>query len=664
MVKDFFFGRRANPAWVAARWAVGLFIVLGLVSSTYAWRLAELKGFDLLTVATTPGPTNLPITIVGIDEASFAEIKKQWPWPRSIYADLIRSLNRAGAALIVFDVMFSEPSTPTEDRALEDAIFDAGNVVLAADMDYRETAHTRQWIRVNPLPQLVSAGAAVGLASVDYDGDRVMRHFPESRESLWRVTVDRFDALHPGMLPPVNVPPGAMIRWLGPDHTFPYISFYQALKADEFLPPGVLADNIVIVGRDVRASPDPRSTVADVFGSPYLAWTHWLTPGVELQATLLENAIAGSTIRELPLSASLGLLAAALALAAQGMANWRPLRSAFVGLALMGLIALLDWWLFQSRQQWLPAGMSGAGILSLYLSLGAEGFLKARRRQREIRQAFALYVSPQVVDQVIADPEKLKLGGQRKTLTVMFTDLAGFTSLSEAMEPEEVAHLLNRHLTDMTRIVFANKGTVDKFIGDAIMAFWGAPLDDEDQAANACRAAAEMDAEMAKLRKELAAQGAPELFMRVGIHRGSAVVGNMGADNRFDYTAIGDTVNLASRLEGANKVYGTHVLISAAAKEAAPDIVFRVVDLVQVKGKKEPVEVFTVGADEALAAATETAVAAYRKQDWDVAEQGFREILHRHSGDEIAKLYLQRIAAFRVDPPGPDWKGVTRLTEK
>jgi adenylate cyclase len=231
----------------------------------------EQRGFDALTVATAPGQSRLPITIVGIDEASFAEIGRQWPWPRSLYGKLIDQLKRSGALVVALDVTLSEASTEPEDRALAQAIEDSGNVVIAAAMAYQETAFVKQWTRMDPIPLFVAAGATKGFAHVELDRDGVIRRVPEGVDVFWKAIIERANAVAPGLLPPAEAPPGALIRYVGPDHTFPYVSFYQAIDADKLLPPGAFRDQIVLVGRDVQASVDAQSAQADLFLTPFTA---------------------------------------------------------------------------------------------------------------------------------------------------------------------------------------------------------------------------------------------------------------------------------------------------------------------------------------------------------------------------------------------------------
>jgi adenylate cyclase len=263
-----------------------------------------------------------------------------------------------------------------------------------------------------------------------------------------------------------------------------------------------------------------------------------------------------------------------------------------------------------------------------------------------------------------AHPERLVLGGERRELTVMFTDLAGFTSIAEGMAPEEVAGILNEHLTRMTRVVLAHGGTIDKFIGDAVMAFWGAPLDDPGHARHAVEAAIEMQAEMERWRREAAGTIPEGIAMRVGINTGAVVVGNLGSKLRFDYTVIGDAVNLASRLESVNRIYGTGILLTeSTATGLGGAIGLRHVDRVRVKGKRDPIEIFTPAGD-GEPQGGEEAIRAYRAADWDRAEALWRAMRERDPADGVAAAYLSRIEQYRREGVPAGWDGTFSLDSK
>lgn len=652
-------GERAAPLplKVAAGVAAGLTAFFATLAFTPVGRSLENLGFDALTVATAEGKSKLPITIIGIDEASFAEVGKQFPWPRSVHAQLVRELTEAGALVVAFDVLFADPSTDeAEDAALAKAIAESRNVVLAADRVYRETALVNMWQRTDPLPAFLQAGAVAGLAAVPVDSDQVVRRLPEGEDVFWREIVRRLIARAPGIVKEPQEKAGALIRYIGPEKTFPTIPYYQALDAKKYLPPGAFRDQIVIVGLDVRSSVNAQSKIPDQFGTPFTAQSGWLTPGAELHANVLESAITNRVLVPAGMGWQLAMLALASALSAALLRRWRPVASLAMTLALMALFAAASAWLFASPSIWLPVSGALACIVASYLVYGAIGFLTERRRRAEIKRAFALYVAPEVVDHMLAQPGRLTFGGQQRTITVLFTDLAGFTTISEKHGPDTVARVLRQHFTRATTIVKARRGTVIQFIGDALMAIWGAPLDDEDHAANACAAAREMQADLEALRGELRAQGLPEVRMRIGIHTCDAYVGNFGAEDHFYYTALGDGVNLASRLEGVNKLFGTGILVSGATASRLPaGAPLREVARIIVKGKSEPVDVFTFDDDASVRDLTARAMAAFGKADWPAAERAFREILALRPGEGVAIHYLERIASLRELPLDPAW---------
>ena len=657
------------PLPLARRYALAVAVTLGAwllafgLGLTRFWSELEAKLFDQLTVATAPGKSSLPITIVGIDEASFAQIGKRWPWPRDLHAQLVDRLAAAGAAVIAFDMIFAEASDPREDRALAEAIGRYGSVVIASDHAYQETALIRQWIRVDPLPELRKAGAAAGLATVTLDSDAAVRRIPVGEDIFWRATILAFMKARPGVIPAVpEVSAESYIRHLGPAHTFPYVSYYQVVQGDKSLPADFFRDQIVLVGRDVRASPEAGAAQADMFATPFLGGSKLLTPGVEIHANIIENVLSGQVLTRVPaLEAALTLGAAAL-LGMLGLLRWHPVWSGAWFAALIAAAGGYAYWLFGAKNLWLPAGGLVLALAAMYLSMGLASYLVERRRAQSIKGAFSKYVSAHVVEQMIAHPERLRLGGERREVTLLFSDLAGFTSISEKLPPDGVARVINAYLTAMTRVIMAEEGTVDKYIGDAVMAFWGAPLEEPRHALRAVRAAIGMQKAMDALQPEYRAMGITNVGLRIGLNSGAAVIGNMGSEERLEYTALGDTVNLASRLEGVNKMYGTGILVSeATAQGLAGEIPLRPVDRVRVKGKEEPVHIFTPCDDPELIRLSEAALVAYRAQDWAAARKAFETVLVHAPGDSVAEVFLGRIAEFEREPPGEGWDGSVAL---
>ena len=294
-------------------------------------------------------------------------------------------------------------------------------------------------------------------------------------------------------------------------------------------------------------------------------------------------------------------------------------------------------------------------------------------KKRLVRGAFSRYLSPQVVSQVLARPELLSLGGARRPMTAFFSDIAGFTSISERLSPEALVNLLNRYLSRMTGAITDHGGIVDKFEGDAIMAFWGAPLPQEDHALRACLAALDQKSLLEEFRAEVRAEGLPELNVRMGVHTGEMVVGNMGSEERFNYTVMGDAVNLASRLEGANKEFDTEIMISEdTLGRVRNEVEVRELDLIQVKGRHKPVRVYELlcraghlPPDSAeVRDAFENGLALYRAGEFEQAEGAFQVALATDPYDGPSLRFVERCRFFQQAPPPDDWDGVFTMTSK
>jgi adenylate cyclase len=645
--------------------AVLVAIAAAALAEARVWESLDDFLFDAFTVVAASHPDSAsPVVVVGIDEPSFSEVGLQWPWPRELHARLLDELMRAGATVVVFDIVFSEPSPPAgADAALARAIRNSGRVVLAGDVVPQETAHFRGLQRVEPLAAFREAGALTGIASIEVGRDQVVRQFPQDRESLWRVALDRHLQVEgKPRLPPAAPGPPARVRY-SDSSDVGYVSYYQALEAGTLLPPEALRGKIALIGLVLKTSPEPGRKSTDTYATPFLRFTRLYAPGVELQGQFIAAAHAGRIVTPLAPGWTFALAALLLAASVAVMERWRAARAGLFTLGAGAAVAGASFILFDRANLWMPVSMPLGVLLGMFAGRGASAYVDELRRKHEIRRAFELYVAPAVVSEMTEHPEKLALGGQRKELTVMFTDLAGFTSLAEGMAPEEVAQLLNEHLTRMTRIVLRRRGTIDKFIGDSVMAFWGAPLDDAEHSRHAVQAAVEMQAEMRRWRDEPG--GPKELCMRVGINTGEVVVGNLGSKARFDYTVIGDAVNLASRLESVNRLYGTPILLAeSTARQASPAIPMRHVDRIRVKGKRDAIEVYTPHDDAQLVRETEAAIGAYRAREWQASAQLWRQILARFPGDGVATLYLARIESHIAQGVPDDWDATFDLDTK
>lgn len=627
--------------------------MLAFVSRVPAWQKVESIWFDMLTIMTAPGTNGLPVVIVGIDEPSFADLQQQWPWPRRYHARLVDALTRGGASVIAFDVLFADPSSREDDDDFAGSIKQAGNVVLAGDMVLQLRKQFEMLMRVEPLHLFREAGSETGISSITPDKDMVVRTIPGFMDSFWRVIIEKYRKQTGDMAPGAGLPPEkARVKYLGPDHAFTYVSYYQALDPESNLPPDIFKNKIVLVGFDVKATTQPGTNRADAFASSFTRKTGWLTPGVEIQANFIANALTGRYITALTQPYVLLATALALVLSLIGMAQWMPVKSSITVLLATGAPGVISWYLFRRHDIWFQSGIVVMAPVLLYIIQGGAGFMAERRQRIAIRKAFQHYVPPDVVAEMIRHPELLKLGGTRRRITIVFTDLKGFTTISESLAPEVVAKIMNDHFTEMTRIIHRHGGTVVQFIGDAIMAFWGAPLDDPEQAFNAVSAAVEMQGTMGLMRRQMISQGFPEIRMRIGIHSGEAIVGNMGSIDRFGYTALGDTVNLASRLEGVNKQYGSEILLSHATAQLLENkIMLMYVDRVVVKGREKPIDIYTPLQDSRIQKTAAMAINTYFEKMWEQSEHLWQELQSHPEVGGIAEIYLDRIRSIKQSIP-------------
>jgi len=646
-------------------------VVFGLLALLPAWQLVEGRLYDVLSTFEPARPAEPGAVIVAIDEPSFAEIGRQWPWPRDLHARLVAALRQAGARVIGLDLIFADPSTPEADASLVAAM--GPDVVLAADETVIETPQARQTTIVAPFPELQAAGAATGIASVVLDGDGTLRRMPPYP--------DGFSArlLAAAGAPVPATPPGALAQFFGPQRTYPTVSYYQALEPEKFLAPDFFKGRTAIVGFSLQHAAEIGGTAAsDAFETPFTPLSGRLTAGAEVQATVLDNLKARLFVVPLPWWLGLAAIVVASLVGAALVrrdATWKTAGA----VAVLALVALAgSWSLLRFGRLWLSPGLPVLALVAVTAARGALDFAEERRLRRAIADAFGYYLAPELVARLAADPASLRLGGERRTLSVLFCDVRGFTTLSESMkeEPERLTRLVNRILEPLSEAVLAEAGTIDKFIGDCVMAFWNAPLAEPRHAERAVAASLAMLEGIAALNAELQREtdgAAAPLAVGVGINTGDCVVGNMGSRRRFEYSALGDAVNLASRLEGLSKHYRVPILIGAATAEAVADaFVVLELDRVAVKGREQATAVFTVlgparmRAEAAPLIETHAAyLAAYRACRWDEAEAAARRATLMAPG--LAGHYeaaLARIAAWRADPPPDDWGGVTVAREK
>jgi len=638
-------------------WGALAALCVWLASLTTAWQALEFKVFDLFTALSAPKSSSVPIVILAIDGETFNKLGVAWPFPRSLHAELLDRLHADGAKAIGMDIVFSEPTSEAQDAALEQSIRNAAPVVLASVREKVDVANATLWTEEPPLKRFLAAGAIAGDAGVDPDDDFVLRRFANQANSFSQQIAK---LAQPGWKNP-EVPP-EFINYRGPRGTFETHFYYKAIIPG-LMPAGFFKDKIVLVGRSSKAAVELKNGGADVFNSPFGSFgMERLIPGVELQATLVDNHLTGQGLRSAPAAWGLGWIVSCLLLISFVANRWRPMKVLYLVLGLVACTVIASWWLFTQRLLWMPILLPLAAIAAMHGTEAIWEYLRARRRAQQTRAMFAQYVPPEVVNRLIAQPELMRLGGEVREVTLMFTDLANFTTLSEKQSAEQTVEVLTAYFNAMTPLVHQTGGTVDKFIGDAVMAFWGAPLDDPHHAEHAVQSAIAMQEAMERLASDLRAKGLPAISMRIGLHSGRVVVGNVGSSTRFSYTAIGDAVNLAARLEGANKAFGTGILLSESTAILLPKhISLRPLDEVIVKGKTQPVRIFTPSDSKELCDLSTQALEAFSSRNLPLATTLLEQLLTIKPADKAATRLLMRIQAARALTPDAPWSSAEAL---
>ena len=453
-----------------------------------------------------------------------------------------------------------------------------------------------------------------------------------------------------------------LINYYGPGKTFDTYSLSDIIEHK--ISPSKLKDRLVLIGPTAVGIGDSAVT-------PFQQMNFF---GVEVHASFITNILQGRFIRRGIRENVIDILFLLLFSLPAGMvlSVAAPRRATAFTLVLLGAFLLLACYLFAHWRMWIVIVLPSATLAVNYLVIISYRFFFEERQKRKVRAAFTQYVSPGVIAQVLQRPELLRLGGEEKELTAMFCDIRGFTTLSEGLSPTALVELLNEYLSAMTDVIFETWGTLDKYIGDAIMAFWGAPYPQTDHAVRACRAAFEMLGVLNKLQAKWEAQGRPRIDIGVGINTGLMVVGNMGSAKRFNFTIMGDDVNLASRLEGTNKQFGTRVIISEATYlEVHEHFIARELDLIRVKGKTKPVKIFELLGPTADLETHRDRVdrfhqglEKYRSGQWESALETFEELTIDYPQDAPSHIFVKRCHDLLEQPPAGAWDGVYVMKTK
>jgi adenylate cyclase len=733
--------------WFVRRFGFSRLACLALLIGFAALRIADpppieelrIRTFDTFQVIDPRVKGERRVTIVDIDDKSLAK-RGQWPWPRTDIADMIISLTNLGAVVIAFDAVFPEPDRfnpditarkmrfldeatrsklselPSNDSILSDAIR-RSSVVLAEtglasvtselDKSLPLTAFATLGEDSEPdvyefagllrnVPILEQAAAGRGLITIVPERDGIIRRVP----MVLRTQGVMMPSLSLEMLRVASSTPTLLVKtdkagitsvnvrglaiptdedgqlWVHFARQDPSIYVSAADVLDGGVPLDKIKGRFVLIGTsavglyDVKTTPVSRAM-----------------PGVEVHAQILESALTHAVLAR-PSSAIVFELLAALVLGLFVIAftpNLGPVKLVMVGALFASLLIGTSWFFYTQYRLLIDATYPLLSTTAIYLTLIFASFVREQSQRRQIRSAFGQYLSPALVEQLAQSPEKLVLGGEEREMTVMFSDMRGFTSISETYknDPQGLTALMNRFLTPLTNAILARKGTIDKYMGDAIMAFWNAPLDDKEHQLNACEAAVDMLDRVAELNSKREAEAKEgghvyiPLNIGVGLNTGPCVVGNMGSDVRFDYSVFGDSVNLASRLEGQSKEYGLPIIVgSRTALAAREKFAILEIDFVMVKGKKEPEVIYAIAGRDDVALSerfqrlrnlTIEMLACYRSRDWEGAlaaiERG-RRTDEAQTLQLLYNLYEKRIAEFQNNPPPEDWDGAYALLTK
>ena len=550
----------------------------------------ELKTLDKRFHIRGRMPLRAPIVLVSIDQDSFDELDLSWPWPRNLHAVLIRKLVQSRAKIIGLDLLFTEPrADPREDNDLAEAIKEAGNVVLAAELTEVSGDFGPKTTMNLPIPALRAAALGYGPVNFVTDQDGVIRsahtvlEFQDKTYPTFAYRIYQAAVGAAKKVGPAAERTSALINYYGPARTYPTVPYYRILR-DE-IDPDFFRDKIVLIGSFAPS-------LHDLFPTPFSASQPMA--GVEIQANWIETLLAGNPI--VPF-AGVGHAIVFLVLCALTLGfslRLSPIQGFLVVSTLAAAHVIVCVHVFARYRIWFPTTPSLFAIVLCYGSLTLNNYIRELRERIRLRAVFSRYVSAEVVEEILADRAGLGLGGRRRHITVLFSDVRGFTGISEKISPEAVVSFLSGYFAQVTEIVFKYGGTVDKFIGDGMMAIFGAPKFHGDDALRAVRTGLEMIELVKRKGPEWAEILGASVNVGVGINSGDAVVGSIGSEIKSDFTAIGDTVNLASRLEGLTKEIGVPILISEfTAAEIKDALSLTALRRVKVTGRETPLLVYT-----------------------------------------------------------------------
>jgi adenylate cyclase len=719
-----------------ARPFVSMLIVVGaILLAVIIGQLTPLLNLELslldyrFKIRGTLSVTDSPVVILAMDDQSDESTPHRWPWPRSYFAHVIENLNEAGVKAIGIDVIFDQPDINGQqsDSLLAAALGKYNNVVLAGKIDI-PGGRTGMATLVPPYEIFRRGDVHWGLVSFDLDPDGFYRRYLIGQTHQTQVGDILIDSLYSSFavellriykgipaavvladsgtffqldtfrIPKINSY-STLINYAGPAGTFPQYSFDAVLDDEDFdlveefdmdvfddpgdstsgIPPGLLysgdlRDKIVMIGATMKELhddfPTPYLEVRDAQGRS----SKVLTNGVEIHANTLNMILNQRYLRQLSFWWQLAILLL-LAISVYLITRFLP---TFWGILITVMVALVYFTLaFVSFSFWSTIIEISTPLLVIafaYLGQTVYQYILSQKEKRWIQEAFSHYVPEKVVKEIVKNPDKLKLGGQEQVVTVLFSDIAGFTPISEKLTPAELVHLLNEYLTEMTDIILANEGIIDKYEGDAIMAEFGIPVSYDNHPYMACKAALQMQQRLKFLRQKWQDAGKPDIRARIGINTGNVIVGNMGSRDVLDYTVMGDNVNLGARLESANKFYGTGIMISDFTYEYIKnDFYTRELDLIRVVGKAKPIKVYELIAfkddklsDNFLKLLEKYAdgLQFYKTQQWDKAITTFESCLQLVADDMPSAEYRTRCIEYKFNSPGPDWDGVTDLKGK